>query len=59
MSRADAIACTEQKCIDYPSEDNSIPCNTDLSALAAVAPIHMMKPNKWKLGSPCIVVNKQ
>lgn len=29
-----------------------MPCKTDLSALAAVAPTHIINPNKWKLGSP-------
>jgi hypothetical protein len=37
----------------YPSEDIRIPCKTVLSALAAVAPTHMMNPNRLKLGSPC------
>lgn len=38
---------------DYPSEDIRIPCKTVFSALAAVAPTHMMNPNRLKLGSPC------
>lgn len=29
-----------------PSEDRRIPCNTVFNALAAVAPMHMMKPNR-------------
>jgi hypothetical protein len=36
----------------YPSEESKIPCSTDFKALAAVAAIHTMNPNKWKLGSP-------
>lgn len=39
-------------CSNYPSEDSKIPWSTDLSALAAVAPIQIMNPNRWKLGSP-------
>jgi hypothetical protein len=30
----------------YPSEDIRIPCKTVLSALAAVAPTHMMNPKR-------------
>ena len=29
-----------------PSEDRRIPCNTVFNALAAVAPMHMMNPNR-------------
>lgn len=36
----------------YPSEESKIPWSTVLRALAAVAPIHMINPNRWKLGSP-------
>ena len=43
----------ERRETGYPSDDNKIPWSTDFSALAAVAPIHMRNPNKWKLGSPC------
>jgi hypothetical protein len=49
---------TTEKYIDkflnypYPSEESKIPCSTDFRALAAVAAIHTMNPNKWKLGSP-------
>jgi hypothetical protein len=31
-----------------------MPWSTVFRALAAVAPIHMIKPNRWKLGSPYI-----
>jgi hypothetical protein len=30
----------------YPSEDRRIPCKTVFNALAAVAPMHMMNPNR-------------
>ena len=35
---------------NYPSEESKIPGSTDLRALAAVAPTHIINPNKWKLG---------
>jgi hypothetical protein len=35
-----------QRKINYPSEDRRIPCNTVFNALAAVAPMHMMNPNR-------------
>jgi hypothetical protein len=41
-----------RRCIYYSSDDSKIPCSTVLSALPAVAPTHMMKPKRWKLGSP-------
>ena len=44
--------------IPHPSEESKIPCKTDLRALAAVAAMHMIKPNRWKLGSPCGHVRK-
>ena len=37
----------------YPSDESRIPWRTDLKALAAVALMHTMNPNKWKPGSPC------
>ncbi|KAJ6726965.1 hypothetical protein OIU79_004991 [Salix purpurea] len=30
----------------FPSEESKIPCSTDLSALAAVAEIHIINPNR-------------
>lgn len=44
---------TEKALKFYPSEESRIPWRTDLNALAAVALIHITKPKKWKLGSPC------
>lgn len=41
--------------ITHSSDDSRIPCSTDLSARPAVAATHMMKPKRWKFGSPCIV----
>lgn len=42
----------------YASEDSKTPWSTVLSALAAVAPMHIKNPNRWKLGSPFIHVRK-
>ena len=47
------FSCKSAYKYTYPSEESKIPCSTDLSALAAVAEIHIINPNKWKLGSPC------
>ena len=35
-----------------PSDDRRITCNTVFNALAAVAPMHTMNPNRWDLVSP-------
>lgn len=37
---------------NYPSEESKTPWSTVLSALAAVAPTHIINPKRWKLGSP-------
>lgn len=37
--------------IFYPSEESKIPWSTDLSALEAVAAMHIRNPKRWKLGS--------